>query len=171
MHRERATAEEREKPLKLTPVEPTTIAGAPEGRRAGRAHFRAAGREDIKVLNKTSQNLHAEMLLRLLGKTYGNDGSFEEGTRMVRQFLVNAGVDDSDFFLRRLRLEASERTKRLYSARLYAPAGLRVAPAVGAPGGATRCLLGREWMGRSTTGSRTRRSKAGCGPRPAHSTR
>ena len=55
--------------------------------------------EDITVINKTSQNLHAEMLLRLLGKTYGTDGSFEEGTRVVRQFLVDAGVDDNDFFL------------------------------------------------------------------------
>jgi D-alanyl-D-alanine carboxypeptidase/D-alanyl-D-alanine-endopeptidase (penicillin-binding protein 4) len=54
--------------------------------------------EDIKVTNKTSQNLHAEMLLRLLGKTYGSDGSFEEGTRVVRQFLVDAGIDDNDFF-------------------------------------------------------------------------
>ena len=55
--------------------------------------------EDITVTNKTSQNLHAELLLRLLGKLYGTDGSFEEGTRVVRQFMVNAGVDDGDFFL------------------------------------------------------------------------
>jgi D-alanyl-D-alanine carboxypeptidase/D-alanyl-D-alanine-endopeptidase (penicillin-binding protein 4) len=38
------------------------------------------------------------MLLRLLGKVYGTDGSFEEGARVVRQFLVDAGVDDNDFF-------------------------------------------------------------------------
>jgi D-alanyl-D-alanine carboxypeptidase/D-alanyl-D-alanine-endopeptidase (penicillin-binding protein 4) len=55
--------------------------------------------EDITVTNKTSQNLHAELLLRLLGKLYGTDGSFEEGARVVRQFMVNAGVDDGDFFL------------------------------------------------------------------------
>jgi D-alanyl-D-alanine carboxypeptidase/D-alanyl-D-alanine-endopeptidase (penicillin-binding protein 4) len=30
---------------------------------------------------------------------HGTDGSFEQGTRVVRQFLVNAGVDDGDFFL------------------------------------------------------------------------
>ena len=54
--------------------------------------------QDIKVINKTSQNLHAEMLLRLLGKTFGSDGSFEEGTRVVRQFLVDAGIDNNDFF-------------------------------------------------------------------------
>jgi D-alanyl-D-alanine carboxypeptidase/D-alanyl-D-alanine-endopeptidase (penicillin-binding protein 4) len=55
--------------------------------------------EDIKVTNKTSQNLHAELLLRLLGKTEGSDGSFVQGARVVRQFLVNAGIDDRDFFL------------------------------------------------------------------------
>jgi D-alanyl-D-alanine carboxypeptidase/D-alanyl-D-alanine-endopeptidase (penicillin-binding protein 4) len=92
-------AEEREKPLSLAPMAPTTIAGAPEGRRVLAARISVPVAEDIKVINKTSQNLHAEMLLRLLGKTYGNDGSFEEGTRVVRQFLVNAGIDDNDFFL------------------------------------------------------------------------
>ena len=51
------------------------------------------------MLTKTSQNLHAELLLRLLGKLEGNAGSFEEGTRVVRQFLVNAGIADGDFFL------------------------------------------------------------------------
>jgi serine-type D-Ala-D-Ala carboxypeptidase/endopeptidase (penicillin-binding protein 4) len=92
-------AEEREKPLKLAPIELTTIAGAPEGRRVLAARISVPVAEDIKVINKTSQNLHAEMLLRLLGKTHGSDGSFEEGTRVVRQFLVDAGIDDNDFFL------------------------------------------------------------------------
>ncbi|HKN21234.1 MAG TPA: D-alanyl-D-alanine carboxypeptidase/D-alanyl-D-alanine-endopeptidase [Terracidiphilus sp.] len=92
-------ADEREKPLKLAPVQLTTIAGAPEGRRVLAARISVPVAEDITVINKTSQNLHAEMLLRLLGKTCGSDGSFEEGTRVVRQFMVDAGIDDSDFFL------------------------------------------------------------------------
>jgi D-alanyl-D-alanine carboxypeptidase/D-alanyl-D-alanine-endopeptidase (penicillin-binding protein 4) len=54
--------------------------------------------EDIMMTNKLSENLHAELLLRLLGKVDGRDGSFEEGARVVRQFMVNAGVDDNDFF-------------------------------------------------------------------------
>jgi len=62
-------------------------------------HFSVPVAEDITVTNKTSQNLHGELLLRLLGKVFGSEGSFEQGTRVVRQFLVNAGVDDSDFFL------------------------------------------------------------------------
>ena len=62
-------------------------------------HFSVPVAEDITVTNKASQNLHAELLLRLLGKSLGSEGSFEEGTRVVRQFLVNAGVEDDDFFL------------------------------------------------------------------------
>ena len=54
--------------------------------------------QDITVINKTSQNLHAELLLRLLGKVHGIDGSFAQGARVVRQFLLDAGVNDDDFF-------------------------------------------------------------------------
>jgi len=92
-------AAEREKPLKLVPVQLRTIAGAAEGRRVLAARISVPVAEDIAVIDKASQNLHAELLLRLLGKIYGSDGSFEEGTRVVRQFLVDAGVDDNDFFL------------------------------------------------------------------------
>jgi D-alanyl-D-alanine carboxypeptidase/D-alanyl-D-alanine-endopeptidase (penicillin-binding protein 4) len=53
--------------------------------------------EDIAVTLKVSQNLHAEMLLRRLGAQYGGDGSFAEGARVVRQFLLNAGLDGDDF--------------------------------------------------------------------------
>ncbi len=54
--------------------------------------------EDITVTNKVSQNLHAEILLRLLGKHYGEDGSIVEGARVVRSFLLRAGVEPQDFF-------------------------------------------------------------------------
>jgi D-alanyl-D-alanine carboxypeptidase/D-alanyl-D-alanine-endopeptidase (penicillin-binding protein 4) len=92
-------AGERAQPLKLAPVALTTISGAPEGRRVLAAHISVPVAQDVTVTNKTSQNLHAELLLRLLGKLYGSEGSFEQGTRVVRQFLVNAGVENSDFFL------------------------------------------------------------------------
>ena len=55
--------------------------------------------KDITVINKLSQNLHAELLLRVLGKVHGTDGSFAEGARVVRQFITSIGVDDNDFFL------------------------------------------------------------------------
>jgi len=90
---------ERAQPLKLAPVQYITVAAPIEGRRVLGAHVSVPMVEDIKVTNKTSQNLHAELLLRLLGKTEGSDGSFVQGARVVRQFLVSAGIDDRDFFL------------------------------------------------------------------------
>jgi D-alanyl-D-alanine carboxypeptidase/D-alanyl-D-alanine-endopeptidase (penicillin-binding protein 4) len=60
-------------------------------------------REDVVLTNKVSQNLHAELLLHHLGKAYGEggdggvDGSTAEGARVVRQFLINAGIDKDDF--------------------------------------------------------------------------
>lgn len=54
--------------------------------------------EDITVTNKVSQNLHAGILLRLLGKQYGSDGSILEGARVVRAFTARAGIDPNDFF-------------------------------------------------------------------------
>jgi D-alanyl-D-alanine carboxypeptidase/D-alanyl-D-alanine-endopeptidase (penicillin-binding protein 4) len=54
--------------------------------------------QDIMWTNKVSQNLHAELVLRMLGKAFANDGSLAQGARVVRQFLVNAGVSDQDFF-------------------------------------------------------------------------
>ena len=91
---------EREQPVKsLPPVTETTVAGPLEGRRVLGARISVPVAEDIKMTNKTSQNLHAELLLRLLGKLEGSDGSFAEGARVVRQFMTNAGVSDEDFFL------------------------------------------------------------------------
>ena len=52
---------------------------------------------DVKLILKVSQNLHAEELLHTLGKTYGTDGSTVQGVRVVRQFLLNAGLDPHDF--------------------------------------------------------------------------
>jgi D-alanyl-D-alanine carboxypeptidase/D-alanyl-D-alanine-endopeptidase (penicillin-binding protein 4) len=53
--------------------------------------------QDVKLILKISQNLHAETLLHTLGKTYGTDGSTVQGARVVRQFLLNAGLDPNDF--------------------------------------------------------------------------
>ncbi len=91
-------AGEREQPLQFTPTGITSVSAPVNNRRVLAAHISVPVAEDIKVLNKTSQNLHAELLLRLLGKLEGTAGSFEQGTRVVRQFLVNAGIDDGDFF-------------------------------------------------------------------------
>ena len=55
--------------------------------------------QDLTVINKVSQNLHAELLLRLLGKTQGDDGSLEQGVQVVRQFALSAGVGANEFFI------------------------------------------------------------------------
>ena len=47
--------------------------------------------QDLTVINKVSQNLHVELILRDLGKAVLNDGSIAAGARVVRQFLDQRG--------------------------------------------------------------------------------
>ncbi len=91
---------ERTAPIKPAPVRAAldTIAAPLEGRKVLASRVSVPVAQDITVINKMSQNLHAELLLRLLGKTHGTQGSFAEGARVVRQFITSIGVDDSDFF-------------------------------------------------------------------------
>jgi D-alanyl-D-alanine carboxypeptidase/D-alanyl-D-alanine-endopeptidase (penicillin-binding protein 4) len=92
-------AAEQAQPLKLSPrADLQTVAPPIEGRRVLATHVSVPVAQDVTVINKVSQNLHAELLLRLLGKTLGADGSFAQGTRVLRRFLLDAGVDDGDFF-------------------------------------------------------------------------
>jgi len=91
-------AAERAQPLQLTRSTLSTVAAHTDGRNVLATHISVPVSQDITLINKISQNLHAELLLRLLGKVHGSDGSFAEGARVVRQFLVDAGVDDNDFF-------------------------------------------------------------------------
>lgn len=89
---------ERAEPLKLAPRAVVTMEAPTDGRKVLARHVSVPVAQDIKVTNKVSQNLHAELLLRLLGKVFANDGSLAQGTRVVRQFLVDTGISDSDFF-------------------------------------------------------------------------
>lgn len=54
-------------------------------------------REDIVVTAKVSQNLHAELFLHQLGESVLGNGSTAQGARVVRAFLLNAGLDRDDF--------------------------------------------------------------------------
>jgi D-alanyl-D-alanine carboxypeptidase/D-alanyl-D-alanine-endopeptidase (penicillin-binding protein 4) len=96
-----AFAAERAMPIKPPParVGLDTIAAPLEGRKVLATRVSVPVAEDITMTNKLSQNLHAELLLRLLGKIHGTDGSFAEGARVVRQFVTGVGVEDNDFFL------------------------------------------------------------------------
>jgi D-alanyl-D-alanine carboxypeptidase/D-alanyl-D-alanine-endopeptidase (penicillin-binding protein 4) len=53
--------------------------------------------EDIQVTNKVSQNLHAEILLRLLGRERGNAGTVEGGLEVLREFLTQAGIASDQY--------------------------------------------------------------------------
>ena len=56
-------------------------------------------REDIKVINKVSQNLHCEMLLRTLGQVTAGEGSTRAGLDALQAFLSQAGVEQEGFYL------------------------------------------------------------------------
>ncbi len=47
----------------------------------------------VRAINKVSQNLYAELLLRTLGKVYRNDGSASGGIAVVKDFLSGIGID------------------------------------------------------------------------------
>jgi serine-type D-Ala-D-Ala carboxypeptidase/endopeptidase (penicillin-binding protein 4) len=53
--------------------------------------------QDVRVINKVSQNLHAEILLRLLGRERGNAGTIEGGLEVLRGFLTQAGISSDQY--------------------------------------------------------------------------
>jgi D-alanyl-D-alanine carboxypeptidase/D-alanyl-D-alanine-endopeptidase (penicillin-binding protein 4) len=50
--------------------------------------------QDLPVINKRSQNLHAEILLKALGAHAAREGSLEGGERAVRRFLHERRIPD-----------------------------------------------------------------------------
>ena len=50
-------------------------------------------RELLKAVNKNSQNLYAELLLKTLGKVKYGEGSYEKGLKAVHDFMEKAGMD------------------------------------------------------------------------------
>jgi serine-type D-Ala-D-Ala carboxypeptidase/endopeptidase (penicillin-binding protein 4) len=52
---------------------------------------------DLRVINKVSQNLHAELLLRLLGKEKGMAGTVEGGLEVERSFLAQADIRPEEY--------------------------------------------------------------------------
>ena len=53
--------------------------------------------DDVRVVNKVSQNLHAEILLRLLGRERGTAGTIEGGLEVLRGFLTQAGISNEQY--------------------------------------------------------------------------
>ncbi|HWR34896.1 MAG TPA: D-alanyl-D-alanine carboxypeptidase/D-alanyl-D-alanine-endopeptidase [Clostridia bacterium] len=53
--------------------------------------------QDLRVINKVSQNLHAEILLRLLGREKGAGGTIEGGLEVIRGWLVQVGIRPEEY--------------------------------------------------------------------------
>jgi D-alanyl-D-alanine carboxypeptidase/D-alanyl-D-alanine-endopeptidase (penicillin-binding protein 4) len=91
--------------LALSTIQPPVESGS-EGMRVLASHVSVPFEQDVVVTNKVSQNLHAELLLRVLGRLEGGDGSVAQGLRVMRQFLTatghegpgaGPGIDPGDF--------------------------------------------------------------------------
>ena len=52
--------------------------------------------EDLRTINKVSQNLHAELMLRRLGRQ-GGTGTIADGLAIVRAMLAQAGLRRTDY--------------------------------------------------------------------------
>jgi D-alanyl-D-alanine carboxypeptidase/D-alanyl-D-alanine-endopeptidase (penicillin-binding protein 4) len=55
--------------------------------------------EDVRLLNKTSQNLHAELLLRVSARQALGTTSTEAALKFVQDFLKNIGIAENDVLL------------------------------------------------------------------------
>jgi D-alanyl-D-alanine carboxypeptidase/D-alanyl-D-alanine-endopeptidase (penicillin-binding protein 4) len=55
--------------------------------------------EGLRVIGKVSQNLHAEMLLRAVGKSRRNEGSTQAGLQELRALLAEIGIEREEFKL------------------------------------------------------------------------
>ena len=91
-----------ENPLSGTPAQRAPEADSPSpnlpsANKVLAEHFSAPLLDDIRVTNKTSQNLHAELALRLAGKLRFTGGSFEGGREAIKQFLLQAGLKEDEF--------------------------------------------------------------------------
>lgn len=53
--------------------------------------------QDLRVINKVSQNLHAELMLRLLGREKGTSGTIEGGLEVERTFLNQADIHQDEY--------------------------------------------------------------------------
>ena len=71
----------------LAPKEPTVLA----------SYASHPLSDDVRVINKVSQNLHAELLLRLLGHEKGTTGTIEGGLEVLRSFLTQVGIPSEQY--------------------------------------------------------------------------
>lgn len=53
--------------------------------------------QDLKVINKVSQNLHAELMLRLLGREKGTSGTIDAGLQVLRGWLTQVDIQPEEY--------------------------------------------------------------------------
>jgi D-alanyl-D-alanine carboxypeptidase/D-alanyl-D-alanine-endopeptidase (penicillin-binding protein 4) len=71
----------------------------PAGTRILAAHDSPSMAEIVRVVNKESQNLHAEMLLRLVGLKVKGEGSAAKGREAVAEIVTRLGVPEEGWAL------------------------------------------------------------------------
>ncbi len=77
----------------------TSSAPLPSGTRVLATHDSPSMAEIVRVVNKESQNLHAEMLLRLVGLKVKGEGSAEKGHEAVADLAKRLGIPDQGWGL------------------------------------------------------------------------
>jgi serine-type D-Ala-D-Ala carboxypeptidase/endopeptidase (penicillin-binding protein 4) len=92
-----SAAPQAENPVSGTPAQRAPGLELPSGNTVLAEHISLPLLDDIRVTNKTSQNLHAELALRLAGKQRTGFGSFESGLAAEKEFLLQAGLKDDEF--------------------------------------------------------------------------
>jgi serine-type D-Ala-D-Ala carboxypeptidase/endopeptidase (penicillin-binding protein 4) len=82
------------------PIVPDAVPASPEPNAVTIAeHISEPLLESIRLTNKMSHNLHAELLLRAVGREKLGVGSTAAGLKAEREFLKTAGVADGDILL------------------------------------------------------------------------
>jgi D-alanyl-D-alanine carboxypeptidase/D-alanyl-D-alanine-endopeptidase (penicillin-binding protein 4) len=82
---------------------PDTAQGAPAAPQTGvelASRTSAPYLEDARVTDKVSQNLHAELALRAVGRARRNIGSFEAGLEELKTFLAEVGIEPDSYSFR-----------------------------------------------------------------------
>jgi D-alanyl-D-alanine carboxypeptidase/D-alanyl-D-alanine-endopeptidase (penicillin-binding protein 4) len=76
-------------------AEPEPVVGTEVARRVSAPLI-----EDLRITDKVSQNLHAELLLRAVAKARRNSGSFEAGFEEMKEFLEEIGIAPEQYNFR-----------------------------------------------------------------------
>ena len=85
--------------IRVTGGVATSSLPLPPGTRVLAAHESPSMAEMVRVVNKRSQNLHAEMLLRLVGLKARGEGSAQKGHEAVAEMAKRLGVPDEGWGL------------------------------------------------------------------------